>query len=1102
MTSRRHDTHDHASTVTKETARMTPLRRLALGLLASGLLVAFAAAPASASPPEQFGPQEFGVYSFSNPIDATFVTGQGTLTAGSNTLTSVTTTSGAFTAGETISTVGIPPETTITAVAAGTLTLSANATLSATERLTSGAPATDAASHPESLTVRMLFNHEVTSEVEGFTENFECECGEPLLSPTEDATIYGSPRTIQVNLPAGLVVDPSATSVRCTEAQIETRPAEGGGCPAASAIGLAEPYLSVFGANARSAVYNMVPPPGVPAEFAFSPAGVGFVVHVFGRLRSGSDYGLSGIAPELTQKLSVYGANLHLFGDPSSSARDPQRDVCANSWSPSGIEQAHEREWFEFGNPQGERFECPLNPDETTEIPFLTMPTACSGSPLSTTMSVDSWQEPATEVEPPASTSSALSGCAGLHFEPEVEARPTTDVADSPSGLDFDLKIPQPESLNTEAEAHLKNAIITLPKGIAVNPSSADGLQGCTTAQIGYKAGTTEPFEFTPAAPECPDASKIGSVVVKSPLLTEVNPDGTVPTDSGGNPIVEALSGSVYLAAQGDNPFHGLLAIYIVVNDPQRGIVVKLPGHVVPDPVTGQLVTTVQENPQLPFEEFKLDFFKGDRAPLSTPATCGRYETTTELTPWSAPDSGLPATPNDEYEITQAPGGGTCPTTAASEPNQPHFSAGTTNPTAGAHTPFVLRLSREPGSQRLTGLDTTLPPGLLGRLAGIAECSDAQIAQAESRSGEGEGALEQSSPSCPASSGLGTITVGTGSGAPFYAHGRAYLAGPYKGAPLSVVTITPALAGPFDLGVVVDRAATYVDPITAQIHAVTDTIPTILDGIPLDIRSVTVRFDRPQFILNPTNCNPLAFTGSALSELGASVPLTTPFQAAACAALPFKPKLAISLKGSTKRTGNPALSAVLTAKPGEAASAAGQVTLPGSEFVDNAHFNTICTNVQFNAAPGNGAQCPPGSIYGRAKVLTPLIDFPEEGNVYLRSNPEPGLPDLVVALHGPAFQPIAIDLVGKVDSGAHNGLRTTFRVIPDAPITRFELHMKGGAKSLLQNSENLCAKHARNRAIVHLTGQNGKHYDTRPKVANSCAKNRKHRGRGAHNMQR
>ena len=405
-----------------------------------------------------------------------------------------------------------------------------------------------------------------------------------------------------------------------------------------------------------------------------------------------------------------------------------------------------------------------------------------------------------------------------------------------------------------------------------------------------------------------------------------------------------------------------------------------------------------------------------------------------------------------------------------------------------------MRITREAGSQPLAAISVTLPPGLLGRLAGIDICPEAQIARAEARGGEGGGTAELAEPSCPASSMVGTIAVASGSGEPLHTSGRVYLAGPYKGAPLSVVAITPALAGPFDLGAVVDRVASYVNPISAQIEPVTDTVPTIVDGVPLGLRSVDVELNRPEFTLNPTNCNPLATVGSLTSTLGQSVAVSSPFQAAGCSVLPFHPKLSIKLSGSTHRTGNPALSATLIARPGEANSAYGRVTLPPTEFVDNAHFGTSAPTSSSTPPPATAPNAHRARSTAAPGSSTPLLAAPEEGLVYLRSNPEPGLPNLVVALHGPADQPIAIDLVGKVDSAKSGGLRTTFSVIPDAPITRFELHMAGGAKGLLENSENLCSKHAKNRAVVDLTGQNGKRYDSdrrsRPAVGSGAASRR------------
>jgi hypothetical protein len=398
-----------------------------------------------------------------------------------------------------------------------------------------------------------------------------------------------------------------------------------------------------------------------------------------------------------------------------------------------------------------------------------------------------------------------------------------------------------------------------------------------------------------------------------------------------------------------------------------------------------------------------------------------------------------------------------------------------------------LKLSREDGSQELKGLNVTLPPGLTGKLAGVGECSEAQIAAARSREHEGQGAAERSSPSCPASSEVGTVDVAAGAGPdPFHVNGHAYLAGPYKGAPLSMVIVTPAVAGPFDLGTVVVRAALYLNPETAQIMVKSDPIPTILDGIPLDLRSIAVNVSRNQFTLNPTSCNPFAIAATAFaasSEAG----LTSRFQVGGCQALPFKPKLRLSLKGSTRRTANPALRAVLTAKPGEANIARAQVKLPAAAFLDQGHIGTICTNVQFAAQ-----QCPPGSVYGTASATSPLLDYPLAGNVYLRSAINGHkLPDLVADLHGPAGQPIRVALLGKTDS-VKDALRNTFEAVPDVPVTSFSLSLFGGHRGLIEMSSGFCAHP---NATVNLTAQNGKLYDTTPKVAAKCPKPKKHKGK-------
>ncbi len=692
------------------------------------------------------------------------------------------------------------------------------------------------------------------------------------------------------------------------------------------------------------------------------------------------------------------------------------------------------------------------------------MPTSCI-EPLRSVFSYSTWSQPDSFLSQ-GFDEQVPAGCNQVEFDPTLEARPTTDVADSPSGLHVDLHIPQKEneSPGGRGQADLRDTVVTLPKGLVVNPSSANGLGSCTSAQVGYRAGTSAPMEFTPDPAQCPPSSRIGTVELNVPAVDH------------------PIKGGVYVATPHDNPFGSLLALYIAVDDPTSGVVVKLAGEVHADPQTGQLTTTFAGTPQQPFEDFHLEFFGGAGAALRTPAVCGTYSTTSSLTPWSAPESGPPATPSDTYSITREPGGGGCPSAGGGESNSPGFDAGTLAPIARAYSPFVMRLRREDGSQEFSSVSATLPPGLLGKLAGIPYCPEAAMTAAEAKSGR----VEQASPSCPAASQLGTVTVGAGAGpAPYYTNGRLYLAGPYKGAPLSLVAITPAAAGPYDLGTVVSRVAVHVDPETARITAISDPIPHILQGIPLDVRSIVVNVDRADFTLNPTNCDPMTAGGEVTSVFGQIAPLSSPFQVGECSGLAFKPKLSFALTGKPNRGAHPALKAVLRMPEGGANIAKAVVTLPHSEFIDQGHFRTICTRVQY----AQGA-CPAGSIYGFARAASPLLEKPLEGPVYLRSSSHE-LPDLVISLDGQ----VHFDAVGHVDS-VNGGLRTTFEAVPDAPVTSLVLKMQGGKKGLFVNSTNICAKNY--RATVEFDAQNGKVADSRAPMKAKCKGKGRKGGKGGH----
>jgi hypothetical protein len=850
--------------------------------------------------------------------------------------------------------------------------------------------------------------------------------------------IDGGVRDADVYLPHGAIVNPTATPRRCEEVQLEAY-----ACPANSQIGVVNVGVTISRPTVgREGMYNMEPSPGHASNFGFVV--VFFPVHIEGGVRAGdyTEVGETKGIPSLFAK-PTFSTQLLFWGDPSAPTFDYARE------SPFG---------------DCEHSPCPV-PEQDT--PALTMPTSCSEAPVGEA-EMFSWEHPN---GPPAVREDVMrdangneigtTGCAGLEFKPTLKARPTTSTADSPSGLEVDLGVPQTSSLSERATAHLRKTVVTLPEGLVVNPAGANGLAGCSSAQIGIDPNTAVP-NGNPVT--CPDASRIGSVEVNTPLVDH------------------PLAGSVYAATPHDNPFNSLLAIYAVIDDKPSGILIKLPGHVVPDPNTGRLVATFDNNPQLPFSHFKLNFFGGAHGVLRTPATCGNYSTTSEMTPWSAPDSGPPATPKDDYSISTPPAGGSC---GASLPNNPSLDAGVVSPVAAKYSPFVLHLRRGDGSQQISSFTTKLPPGLTGRLAGTAECSDAALAAAAGKTGT----AEQASPSCPASSHLGSVVAGAGAGpTPFYAHGDAYLAGPYKGAPLSLAVITPAVAGPYDLGTIVVRAALRVDGATGQITAVSDPIPSILQGIPLDVRSIDLQLDRPNFTLTGTSCDPSAFEGSALSTLGQIAPLTSRYQLGECQGLTFKPKLGIRLFGSTTRGGHPALKGTVSMPAGGANIAEASVALPHSEFLDQSHIGTVCTRVQFAEGDGNGSNCPAASIYGTATATSPLVDYTLQGNVYLRSSTNK-LPDLVVALHGPPSQPIAVDAVARIDS-VNGGIRSTFEGVPDLPVSSFVLSMQGGKKGLLQNSTNICK--ATNKATALIAAQNGKGVELRPELKNSkCAKAKK-----------
>ena len=606
-------------------------------------------------------------------------------------------------------------------------------------------------------------------------------------------------------------------------------------------------------------------------------------------------------------------------------------------------------------------------------------------------------------------------------FSPSIEVTAETSATDTPTGLEMNLRVPQNEDPNGVAAARVKEAVVTLPPGLTLSPSANDGLEACSPAQIGI--GSVQEMERPPA---CPAASKVGYLEVSTPLFEH------------------PLQGEIYLAQQ-ETVQGALVGVYLVVDDPATGTLVKLVAHLelggqqgVSGLEPGRVRVVLDNEPQLLFSDLKLVLSGGPHALFVSPQACGSASASSAITGWN----GTVAMPFSNVLSTSS---------GCTQGFSPAFTAGTTSNQAGAYSPFTLTISREDGSQRLGLINVTTPPGLLGDIAGVTICPNSGIEAAERRDQPGDGALEQADPSCPAGSDVGTVTASVGPGPDSVsATGHEYLAGPYKGAPFDLVAVTPAISGPFDLGVVVLRQGLYVDPHTAQATVKSDPLPTVLDGVPLDVRSVAVHIDGVggdnHFIFNPTNCAPLAVTGSLVSTSGTNAAISSPFQAANCASLKFKPGFVVSTEGRASKAAGASLDAMVTypnAPEGTYANIKSvKVDLPKQLPARLTTLQKACLAATFEANP---ATCPTASVVGSAKAITPILTSPLAGPVYLVSYGNEAFPNVEIVLQG---EGITMTLVGNTN--VKKGITSnTFKTIPDAPISSFELKLPAGPYSVL-----------------------------------------------------
>jgi len=872
----------------------------------------------------------------------------------------------------------------------------------------------------------------------------------PSQPPATTPTTPELTKDLRLDLPAGFIGNANKQIIhQCTELQFDTlKPNnEANECPADTAIGVAtvavnEPNTAHL-VTLAVPVSNLVPAKGEPARFGFLAFNVPVTLDTV--VREG-DYHVVVKVSNASQDVALLSSQVTIWGVPGDARHDPSRGyACAARGDAS----------------EGEA--C-TPPSERITAPFLTLPTSCA-EPLLATTRLQSWTPGA---QPTATVGSegpeTLEGCGKLPFAPTMTIAPEEHQSNTPTGLNVVLTVPQSSTLETEglAEANVRDTTVTLPEGVQLSPSAANGLQACSLAQIGYEqpnpqSGTLE-FNSTPSG--CPDASKVGTVGIISPDLEN------------------ELTGSVYLAAENENPFNSLFGLYIVVEDPITGVLVKLAGHVTLDPVTGRITTDFPNAPQLAFSLLKLHLFNGPRASIATPRSCGAFAAQASLTPWSTGQAVAESLNPQEFEVTSGPHGTPC---ASPQPFAPGFQAGTTNNQAGQFTPFSLSLTRPDTDQALKGVSVTLPPGLAGLLSTVVQCPEPQAEDGTC----GEGSLIGSA-SAVTGLGLNPFTV-TG--------GRVYITGPYHGAPFGLSIVIPAVAGPFNFGNVVTRSTISVDPTTAAL-TIGSELPTMLNsrlstgapgystGVPVQLRRVDVTIKRPgdvPFQFNPTNCTPTSIKGTLRGDQGANVPESVPFQVAGCEKLPFAPKLTASAVAQASKPNGVSFNVnVTSAGLGQANIQKVFLTIPKVLPSRLTTIQKACLAAVFAANP---ASCPEGSVIGKARIHTPVLTSPLSGPAYLVSHGSIGFPDIEFVLQG---EGITLILDGKTD--IKKGVTySRFEAAPDAPFTTFETELPAGPHSALtafvapSENYNLC----RTSLVLptEITGQNGDVIKQNTKVA-------------------
>jgi hypothetical protein len=804
-------------------------------------------------------------------------------------------------------------------------------------------------------------------------------------------------KDVRVDLPPGFIGNPTITPLCTAQQLVETedgesplKPQGSDFCPLDSQVGVVHATLGGVVSSAFVPLYNMVPPSGVATELGFNLAHT--IVLLDATLRPGGR-GISILVRNTSTTLPVTESDVIVWGAPYDPQHNSLRGRCD---SPSFVVTGE-------GASGGQ---CP--PTVASSKAFLRMPTSCTGKPLQFEAKVNSYEHPDHYIES-TMTAPPVTGCNLLPFTPGINVQPTGTAANSPTGVSVKLTVPQD---TIPKPADLKKAVVTLPEGMALNPSAADGLQACTDAQL--NVDSTAPSE-------CPNGSKVGTVLLHTPLLEE------------------PIEGNVFVLSQNSNdPMSGeMFRLGLELLNSARGIDVKLVGHVQADPKTGRLTGTFDENPQFPFNDVSLQFKAGARAPLTTPTSCQPQTTEADLYSWAEPS--IPVHRAMTFQLTSGPEGTPC---VSQQGFNPGFNAGVSSVQASGFTPFLVTFSRKDADQSMQRISVKLPKGLLGSLIGLPLCPEAQA----------------NAGTCSQASEIGSVTAGAGSGpTPFYVTGgHVYITGPYEGAPFGLSVVVPAKAGPYNLGTVVVRSKIEVDPHTAQLTVTTDPLPQIVDGVPVNLRLVNVTIDRPNFTYNPSNCDPTSVSGTMTGGQGAIAHIENRFQVTNCGALKFQPNFKVFTSGKTSRKMGASITAKLTYPVSEGTAtqtniAKVKVSLPKQLPSRLTTLQKACTAAIFEANP---AECPAASRIGIATATTPVLPVSLNGPAYFVSHGGEAFPDLVIVLQGYG---VTVDLVGSTFINEKtNVTSTTFKQIPDVPVGSFALTLPQGPNSALAAIGNLC----------------------------------------------